>query len=330
MRRVNHWKRLGYALLTLCVILAVGTFGYLLLGFGFLDAVYQTVTTVTTVGFEEVIPFDDRTKWFTIVLIMAGVGTALYTLGVLLETLVEGQLGNLVERKRMQRDIAAMKDHTIVCGWGRVGRTIARYTAGLGHEVVVIDIDSERLEDCPYPFIAGDATDDDILSDASLSSARALVAAVDNDAANLFIVVSARALRDDLFIVARARSEANEPKLTRAGADRVVNPQQIGGARMAAFVDQPNVAEFLDVVMHDGSLEFRLAEIAVGEDSVLRDRSIRESHLRDQTGALVLAIRSPSGVFRTNPDPETVLGVGDVLIAVGTVDQLDQLRKVVV
>ena len=147
-----------------------------------------------------------------------------------------------------------------MCGWGRVGRTIAQYLEGLGQSVVVVDSSEDRLEGCTFPAVCGDATSGDSLDLAGVSRAKSVVAAVADNAENLFIVVSARALRPDLFIVARIRSEQNETKMLRAGADRVVNPQQIGGARMAAFVHQPHVAEFLDVVMHDGSLEFRLAD----------------------------------------------------------------------
>lgn len=229
----------------------------------------------------------------------------------------------------MERDIRNQSQHTIIAGWGRVGRTIARYTEGTGSGVVVIDSNAERLRDCQHLYVVGDATDDETLRAAGISAAKAVVAAVDEDASNLFITISARALRPELFIVARARSEANESKFLRGGADRVVNPQQIGGARMAAFVQQPNVAEFLDVVMHDGSLEFRLAEAKINADSMLAGTSLRDAHIRDETGALVLAIRDDDGMFRANPTPDTTLCAGEVIIAVGTEEQLKDLQKLV-
>jgi len=320
-------NRVRIALAALTGVLVAGTLGYVALGFGVLDATYQTVTTVTTVGFREVQPLGAGGKVFTMALIIVGVGTTLYTLGALLELLIEGQLREILGRKRMERDIGRLSNHTVVCGWGRVGRTIAQYAAGTGEAVVVVDEDAGRLADCPYPSVLGDATSDEVLEAAGVARARALVAAVAEDAANLFVVVSARALRPDLFIVARVRIEANESKLLRAGADRVVNPQQIGGARMAAFVVQPHVAEFLDVVMHDGSLEFRLAELTVTDASSVAGRTLREAHLRDRTGALVLAIRTPAGEFLTNPPADTSLQPGHVLIAVGTETQLEGLRK---
>ncbi len=322
-------RRLQAALLALTAIIVVGSLGYILLGFGLLDALYQTVTTITTVGFREIHPLDTRGQIFTMVLILVGVGTAFYTMGVLLETLVEGQLVDVVGRRRMERKIAGFTGHTIICGWGRVGRTISQYVEGQGQDVVVIDIDAERLASCPHPYILGDATDDEVLERAGVRSARAVVAALDLDASNLFVVVSCRALQPELFIVARARVDANEEKLRRAGADRVVNPQNIGGARIAAFLLQPHVAEFLDVVMHDGSLEFRLAEIRIVAGCSIDGRSLRDAHIRDQTGALILAIRDVDGTFATNPAPETDLLQGQVLIAVGTEDQLQALTTLV-
>jgi len=225
----------------------------------------------------------------------------------------------------MQFRIDRMAGHVIVCGWGRVGQAVGAHLIGNGHEVVVVDIDPERLDGVSLPHVVGDANEDDCLRQAGIERARAVVAALATDAENLFATLSARALCPDLFIIARARQMESQSKLLQAGADRVVNPQHIGGARMAAFAAQPNVAEFLDVVMHDGSLEFRLEEVVIPPSSPLAGKSLRDSHLRDSTGALVLAVRAPDGTFTTNPVPETVLQPGQVLIAIGTNDQLSAL-----
>jgi voltage-gated potassium channel len=315
--------RLGVGALALVVV--AGTVGYVLFGFPLLDALYQTVTTVTTVGFREVRSFDARLKAFTIALILVGVGTALYTFGVLLEALVEGQLREMFGRRRMDREIAKMSGHVIVCGWGRVGHSIASFVQASGHDVVVVDRDPERYEQVPYLRVLGDVTDDATLLSAGIERARVLVGALNTDADNLYMTLSGRALRPDLFIIARARTDSSEAKLLRAGADRIVNPQRIGGQRMAAFALQPHVAEFLDVVMHDGSLEFRLEEVAVPDGSPLAGSSIRDAHIRDRTGALVLALRDGDGVFTTNPPPETVIEPGQILIAIGTLSQLNAL-----
>ncbi len=323
---MTDWRRVRLGVTTLVAVMALGTVGYVAFGFSLLNALYQTVTTVTTVGFREVEPLTDGAKVFTIVLILLGVGTALYTLGVLIETLLEGQLRGVFRRQRMDRRIDRMHDHVIICGWGRVGRAIARELVSADQEHVVIDLDPTRIEQTTEAAVLGDATDDAVLEHAGVSRARALVAALESDAGNLFVTLNARTANPDLFIVSRVRVEENEDKMQRAGADRVVNPQSIGGARAAAFLLQPHVTEFLDVVMRDREIEFRLEEITVPPSSPLAGRSIREAQVRDQTGALVLALRQRDGAFLTNPGPELVLEAGQILIAIGTKAELDALE----
>lgn len=315
-------------MVALVLVSVAGTIGYLALGLGPLDAVYQTVTTVSTVGFREVEPLTPAGKVFTMALILVGVGAALYAFSVLIETFLEGQLNELLGRRRMEQSIASMRDHVIICGWGRVGRSIGGELAEGDRDLVVVERNEAKLDGGP-PAVVGDATEDAVLRAAGIERASALVAAADTDAANSFIVLSARALNPDLFIVARTRNEDSGDKLYRSGADRVVNPQNIGGARMAAFVLRPHVAEFLDVVMHEGTLEFRLEEVAVTASSPIAGRSLRDTHIRDRTGALVLALRDEHGQFRTNPDPDAEVRAGHVIIAIGTQVELDALVALV-
>ena len=228
----------------------------------------------------------------------------------------------------MDRRIARIAGHVIVCGFGRVGRNLAHFVTGAGQDVVLIDNDPDRAalaEESGVLVVRGDATSDEVLKEAGIERARVLVTTLTTDADNLFVTLTARSVRPDLFIVARARVESSEAKLAQAGANRVVNPQGIGGARMAAFVLQPHVAEFLDIVMHDGSLEFRLEEVPLPAGSPLAGRSLRDAHIRDYTGALILALRDSGGEFTTNPPPETVLEAGQILIAIGTEVQLKAL-----
>lgn len=309
----------------LALVLLAGTVGYLLFGFDLVDAIFQTVITVTTVGFNSPHRLDTASRIFTIVLILVGVGTALFTFSVVLEMLIDGHMRELVKRRRMERDIARMHHHVILCGWGRVGREVASYLATAGRDVVVVDRDPERSAGLPYSSVCGDVTDDETLLQSGIERAGTLVAALDTDADNLYVTVAARSMRPDIQIIARARNESSEPKLLRAGADRVVNPQQLGGGRMASFVTQPHVVDFVDVVMHDGTLKFRLEELAVSSSSPLAGNSLRSAHLRDRTGALVLAIRRSDGTFLTNPAPEDPISAGDVLISVGTAEQLAAL-----
>jgi voltage-gated potassium channel len=324
---VEAWRRLRFGLAALVGIIVAGTVGYAALGFPWLDALYQTVTTVTTVGFREVQPLSAGGQAFTIVLILVGVGTALFTFTQVLEVVVEGHVQEVLGRRRMEREIARMAGHVIVCGFGRVGRNLAQYVSSAGEDVVVIDHDPVRAAaaEGAAHVVQGDATTDEVLKEAGIERARVLVTTLTTDAANLFVTLTARSLRAELFIVARARVESSEAKLAQAGADRVVNPQGIGGARMAAFVLQPHVAEFLDVVMHDGSLEFRLEEVPLPTGSPLAGHSLRDAHIRDSTGALILALRDSRGAFTTNPPPETVLEAGQILIAIGTEGQLKAL-----
>ena len=261
-------------------------------------------------------------------MIVLGVGAAFYTFSAVVEALVEGTISETVRRRRMAREISDMSQHVIVCGWGRVGKTVADYAKGYGMSVVVIDSDPLRTADTDLPHVLGDAREDRCLEDAGVHRARALVAALADDADNRFVTLTARGLNPDLFIVARARVASSEQKLLQAGADRVVNPQHLGGARMAAFTNQPHVAEFLDVVMHDGSLEFRLEEITVPPSSQVAGKTLREAQLRDRTGALVLAMKK-GGDFETNPDPGSRIEPQTVLIAIGTASQLAGLAALV-
>ncbi|MEP6697534.1 MAG: potassium channel protein [Pseudonocardiales bacterium] len=320
-------RRIRFAVVAITLVVIGGSAGYLALGFTPLEAIYQTVTTVTTVGFREVRPLSGPGQVYTIALILIGVGTALYAFGVILEALVEGHLRQLLGRRRMERQIDRMDGHVIICGWGRVGRAIARAVDRAGDDLVVVDREPQRLAGIDHPSVLGDISDDEVLHRAGISRARVFVAALETDADNLFATVSARALRGpDLLIVARARTEASEPKLLRAGADRVVNPQRLGGERMAAFALQPHVVDFLEVVMHDASLEIRLEEAAVTAGSGLAGQTIGEAQIQGRTGALLLAIRESDGAFTSNPPPATVLRPGQVLIAVGSPEQLSALR----
>ena len=324
---MTHWRRLGGASIALAFVLVVGTIGYVVLGFGVLDGAYQTVTTVSTVGFREVEPLSGAGQVFTIVLILVGVGAALYTFSVLIETFIEGRLNELVGRRRMEQSIATLQGHVVICGWGRVGKAIADEISSADRDLVVIDADASVVESLPHHVVVGDATDDGVLPALQVSTGRrrSLPRSTGTRPTRSSCSEPGR-LRPELFIVAHARSGESVEKLRRAGADRVVNPQSIGGARMAAFVLRPNVAEFLDVVIRERSLEFRLEEIELTERSPVVGRSLRETQLRDRTGALVLAVRElDEQAFRTNPSPDTRIDAGQVIITIGTQQELDAL-----
>jgi len=325
---ITTLRRLRLAVTLVIAVFLVGTIGYLSFGLTLVEAMYQTVTTISTVGFREIGEFSTAEQLFTMVIIVTGVGTALYTFTLGVQVVVEGQLGDLVGRRRMDKRIAHMRDHVVVCGWGRVGRAVADDLARSGKVVVVVDSDSERLRQLEHPTVIGDATLDATLRAAGIEHASALVAALTGDAENLFVTLSGRSINPGLFIVARAREEESVPKLARAGADRVVNPQELGAARMASFIVRPHIAEFVDVVMHERSLEFRMQEFEVTDDSPIAGKSLREADLRQRANVLVLALRHVDGTFSTNPDPDTVIEPKQVIIAVGIGDDLSRLEEV--
>jgi voltage-gated potassium channel len=257
-------------------------------------------------------------------LILVGVATAAYTFGVAIDTLVEGYLDGTFGRRRMERRIGAMHGHMILCGWGRVGQAITRRAGGA--DLVVVDTSAERIATVSGPYVHGDATSEEVLRAAGIHRARVLVTALSTDADNLYVTLTARSMAPGLFIVSRAASEAAVGKLVQAGADRVVNPQDLGGARMAALAFQPHVAEFLDVIMHDGSLEFRLEEVEVPTGSPLAGQTLRSARIHDRTGTLVLAMRHPDREFRTNPPPTAQIEGGEILIVIGDSGQVAALR----
>jgi voltage-gated potassium channel len=321
--RRDPWVRFRIGLSFLGLVLIVGTVGYSLLGLETFDAVYQTVITVSTVGYREIGEVDRQYEVFTIFLILFGTGTALYTLGVLLETLFEGQLDDQFRRQRMQRKIDELTDHVIVCGYGQVGRSIVGEMHRAGKAVVVVDRQEIGLDDLPdgVGTVVGEATEDEVLDRAGLHSASTLVVALDSDADTLYVALTARTENNDLFIVARANSAGVVDKLERVGVDRVVNPHEIGGSRMAAMVLQPEVTDFLDVVMHDRELEVRMAEIEATLRTGYVGKTVIELLTPDQPSTTLVAVRR-NGRFITNPPGDLEIQVGDVLIVLGTDDHI--------
>ena len=321
----DPWGRFWAGLGLLGVVIAGGTFGYYRLGLTVGEALYQTVITITTVGYQEIGTVTDSYRVFTIVLILFGVGTALYTLGVAIESLFEGRLDDQIRRRRMQKRIDRLSGHVVLCGFGQVGRAIYRELSTAGRKVVVVDrrwLDGEGL-----PLnVVGEATDDSVLVSAGLQRASVLVLALDSDVDNLYVALTARSMRPGLFIVARSNVSSAGPKLRQAGVDRVVNTHEIGGSRMAALVLEPDVVDFLGVVMHDEQLSVRLAEAPVTAGGPFAGMALSACEIAESTGATVLAVRRDES-FVTNPPDDFVLAAGDVLIALGTKGQLAELSK---
>ena len=308
-------------------LLGFGTAGYILLeGWSFNDAFYMTAITLTTVGYGETHPLDESGRYFTILLILLGAAYLAYGL----EYLLSASLGGQFRRQRLMRELNAMQNHIIVCGFGRVGaNAIASLNDSSNRRVVVIERDDhyvERAEEAGYLVLQGDATDDDVLLAAGIEQAWGILVCTGDDSINLFIVLSARALKSDLFIVTRS-AQANEAKMRRAGANRVVSPHRIGGRHMANIMVRPHVTDFLDVVTVDGGLELWMEELVIEQGSSLIGKTVEQSDIRRRTGVLLIAIvRHATGKTMT-PMADTCLEAGDELILLGTREQLASLER---
>lgn len=308
-----------------------GWVGYRLLGLDWFDALYQTVISITTVGYSEIgaDPIDTRTyRAFTLSLVVVGVSAVLYTIGAMADSLIEGSLNEELRRRRMLKAIDELRGHTIIAGWGQVGHAVAQYVERAGGEVVVIDRNPNH-DESRHPIVVAEATDDEVLRAAGIEHAGTLVIALDHDADNLFVCLSARALRPDLLIVARTSDNKNEGKFFQAGANRVINPHQIGGSRMAALALRPHVAEFLDEVLHDDHHDVAVEDVVVGPGSPMIGRALTDLRSSDGRRSLIIAIRAADGRYLTNPPPSTVLVADTVIIALGSAEELASLRSAV-
>jgi voltage-gated potassium channel len=294
-----------------------------------LQAFYRAVVTISLTGIDTK-PRGVGGEVVTILLILAGMAIYGYLASVLVELMAHGVLTGAIAERRRRHVIERLRDHYIICGFGRVGRQVAAEFRDAGVPFVVLDFNPEVLaiaREQGVPFIEGSGTDDEDLEAAGLARARGLVAASDSDVDNLYITVSARAARPDLMIVARASTEDAASKMLRAGADRVVQPYTAAGQEMAQLMLKPQVSAFLDIVSRHGGPDLRFEEIEITSDCPQAGRTIRETRVRHETGALIVALRKADGTFDTTPNPDVELHPGDVLIAVGTEQELKALEQ---
>lgn len=322
--------RLLLPLLVLAALLGTGTLGYRVVGgWGWMDSLYMTVITITTVGFHEVQPLGPGGRLFTMALALGGVFTAFYAAAEFIRAVVTGEIRTVLGRQRMEHQLANLSGHMVVCGFGRMGRLVCDEFSRAAIPFVVIDREARVLEgfSCPHGIaLVGDATADDVLRRAGVDRARALVSAAASDADNLYVTMSARFLSERLFIVARAESEGAEKKLRRAGANRVVAPYMIGGHRVAQAVLRPNAMDFIDIATQSQHLELQIEEAEVRSGSPLVGQSLKASPVRSELGIIVVAVKKADGKMVYNPTPEAVFETGDVLIVLGPRQQLDRLE----
>ena len=318
------------SLYALTIIISVGAIGYIFIeGWSFIDALYMTVMTIATVGYGEVHPLSEGGRIFSIFLMIGGVGAGLYTLGLFIQYLLEGQFGITMGRRRMKTEIAKLKGHFILCGYGRVGQEIARTFSEEEVPFVVIESEQDaavKAGEDGFLYLHGDATSDEVLKEVRIEKARGLVAAVGSDVANTYITLSARGLSPDLFIAARASAAGAEVKLKRAGANRVVSPHSIGARRMAMLALRPAVVDFIDTVAYRPGRELQLETVEIGDNCAVCGLDVGTA--RRDVGVMILAMRKNGDRLIANPPDSESIEAGDRLIVIGTKKQLAELENV--
>ena len=342
MAALAHRSRLGnrrlalplrgpsLAIALLVAVLVDGTLGYVVIeGWSAWDALYMTITTVTTVGFREVHPLSRAGQAFTLLLVLGGVGTALYAFSTVTNIIVEGGWDRFLQQRRLNRMIDHLTDHFIVCGYGRIGSIIAEQFDRQHVPFVVVETDAERVQSAKtrgFAAVQADASGEETLKRVGIHRARGLIAAVGTDAENVYAILTARVLRPDLFIVGRAESEDSVRKLSRAGADRVISRYQIGASQMAQTALRPAVVEFFEIATSSENLELSMEQVTIGKSSSLADRSLVEANLRQRFGVIVVGIQRAEGKMEFNPAPEAVMRVGDHLVVLGPSPSLKDLE----
>lgn len=321
--------RLLYSLSIAILLFIISTIGYRWLeNFSWQEAIYMTIITLSTVGFGEVHPLSPAGQVFTTVVIVMGVIIIAVFFGTLTEYIIAGELTGTIKKRRTMRKIKNMNDHYIVCGFGRVGEQVAMELQNLGFGCVVIDQDQSATEICEKKglvFIRGDATENETLRQAGIDKAKGLVAVLDSDAANVFVVLSARSLNPNLKIVGRSTGDESEEKLRMAGADRVVSPYSMAGYRIVNQLTRPHVTYFLDIAMRSKGLDLWLDEIQIAPQSELVSMSMGAANVRSRTGANILSILRGSDNHVIDWSPELCFEANDMLIVVGNPDELKAL-----
>ncbi|MGA2192766.1 MAG: potassium channel protein [Nitrospirota bacterium] len=332
LRKVNSGRMLWLSLVAVAVVVIGGTVGYSALeGWNLLDSLFMTVITLTTIGYGEVHRLDNTGKVFTLVLILFGVGTVAFAVRNATRLMLEGELSGIFGRKKLEQKISQLNDHYIVCGFGRMGRLICRELAKKPVPYLVIERDISTVSEADRDnnlIIQGDADKDETLLRAGIKRAKGLIAVVSTDADNLYIVLTARGLNQDLYIVARAGEDGSEKKLIRAGASKVISPYLIGADRMAQAVLRPAVVDFLEFATQSENLDLKLEEISIGPESSMAGLAINQSGIRQDLGIIIVAIKRADGKMEFNPSPTSVLHGGDRLIALGQPEQMKVLEEI--
>lgn len=325
-------RRLFIAVALLFVLIGLGVIGYRqLMGWKLIDCLYMTVITIGTVGFREIAPLTPEAQLFTIFLIFGGLAVGGYAFGNIAAFFTEGQLNNILKGRRMVWEITNLKDHVIVCGYGKIGREVCRQLTAVGHPFIVIDKDESKIDEAleqDILAVIGDASEDEVLLKVGVRNARALVSAISDDSANVYLVLTARALNEKLYIVARGADETARKKLLRVGANQVVSPFEIGARRMAAYAVKAEMVDLVDALSLGGKSDLLVERIKVEAGSELDGVRLNESKIRTKTdGAMVIGVGTHEEKIEINPSADLTLYAGNCLLAIGTTAQLEALRK---
>jgi voltage-gated potassium channel len=326
-----YWNVL-IGLVFLIFVFAFGILGYMWLeGWTLLESFYMVVITLATVGYQEVNPLSDAGRWFTSFYILAGVGGFLYLTAAFAQMLVEGRFQMILGRRSMLKRIKALRGHFIICGYGRIGSIVAKEIMEEGHQAVVIESNPElfaRMEmEEGLLCLEGDATDDELLMTAGLKHARSLITALTDEAANVYVTLTARQLNPEVTIIARANREAHITRLKLAGADRVVLPHMIGGVRMAQSVLRPTVTNFMELAVQN-KIDLQMEELLVTSDSELVGKDLIASEIRPRFNLIIIAIKKADGQMVFNPGPREVIGAHDTLVTVGKLSDLKAISSI--
>lgn len=328
-REITFRKKLIHSLILIIIVLLSGTAGYHFIeGWDIFDSLYMTVITLSTVGFHEIEPLSKAGRGFTIGLIFFGLGVVAYAVNYGVKAIFEGEIQEVFGRRKLGKALEALKNHYIVCGYGRMGKVICNEFKARGVSFVVVEKEQQELDaDDDSLIIYGDATRDELLKKMGIGKAKGLISVLDSDAQNLYVVLSARGLNKDLFIVARANEEGADYKLTRAGADKVVSPYHIGGLRIAHTIFKPTVVDFLELTAKAGNMEIQIEEVVVEETSSLAGKIIKDANIGGKKGIIVVALKKKNGKIMFNPNADTQIGVGDKVAVIGEPEHFSQFEK---
>jgi voltage-gated potassium channel len=326
------YKKLCISLMMLISVLLFGTISYHQIeSMPFFDAFYMTMITISTVGFSEIKPLSPYGRIITMIIISTGITIGAYTIGMILQLVVEGELKKSFGRRKMEKKISRLKDHFIICGFGRIGELICTELKANGVKFVVIEKDPQviaRLEKDDFIYLPMDSTTEEALLKAEIMSARGIVTAVTNDADNVFIILTAKGLRSDIFVLSRSSDVKNEAKLFRAGANRVVSPYLIGGKRMAQMLIKPTVIDFIDIAMMNNRLDLVMEEAQIGPHSSMVGKNLIESNLRQDYGVIIVAIKKKAGEMIFNPMPQERLESEDIIVVLGKSEIMEKISQV--